>query len=140
MSDVNNNSNIWQKQQCKNTKQLAAWTLTWLFSTALLVFGAKYLWDYQQTFSTYALLFNLSIGVAMIFANIKHLNGQDEMQRKITQDANSITLGTVLIAGIGYGQLHNIQLIAFEPQISHLILLMGLTYIISIFIGYRKYR
>jgi hypothetical protein len=55
-------------------------------------------------------------------------------------DAMGITLGIGLIAGIAYEQLEDIKLISYEPEISHLIMLMAVTYIISILIGNRKYR
>lgn len=53
-------------------------------------------------------------------------------------DAMGITLGVGLIAGIAYEQLEDIKLITFEPEISHLIMLMGITYILSILIGNGK--
>jgi hypothetical protein len=80
------------------------------------------------------------MAVAMIVANVKYLSNLDELQRKITMDAMGITLGIGLIAGIAYEQLEDIKLISYEPEISHLIMLMAVTYIISILIGNRKYR
>ncbi|MFT6414469.1 MAG: hypothetical protein ACJASI_002604, partial [Glaciecola sp.] len=64
----------------------------------------------------------------------------DELQRKITMDAMGITLGIGLIAGIAYEQLEDIKLITFEPEINHLIMLMAITYIISILVGNRNYQ
>lgn len=119
---------------------LALWTLAWLASTALLRFGAEYIWDYQPAYSVIVLITHLAFGLAMIKVNIKHLSSLDELQRKITMDAMGITLGIGLIAGIAYEQLEDIKLISFEPEIGHLIMLMGVTYIISILIGYRKYQ
>jgi hypothetical protein len=51
-----------------------------------------------------------------------------------------ITLGIGLIAGIAYEQLEDIKLITFEPEINHLIMLMAITYIISILVGNRNYQ
>ncbi|MFT4789963.1 MAG: putative membrane protein YcfT [Paraglaciecola sp.] len=127
--------------QHKNTYilQLALWTLAWLASTALLRFGAEYIWDYQPAYSIIALMTHLALGAAVIMVNVKHLSNLDELQRKITMDAMGITLGVGLIAGIAYEQLEDIKLISFEPEISHLIMLMAITYIIAILIGNRKY-
>jgi uncharacterized membrane protein YcfT len=127
-------------QQNSNIKKLALWTLGWLASTALLRFGAEYIWDFQAAYSVIALMTHLAFGLAMIMVNVKHLANLDELQRKITMDAMGITLGVGLIAGIAYEQLEDIKLITFEPEINHLIMLMAFTYIISILVGNRKYQ
>jgi uncharacterized membrane protein YcfT len=120
--------------------QLMLWTLAWLVSTALLRFGAEYIWDYQPAYSITALMTHLALGVAMIMANVKHLSKLDELQRKITMDAMGITLGVGLIAGIAYEQLEDVKLISYEPEINHLIILMSITYIISTLISHRRYK
>lgn len=121
-------------------KQLALWTLAWLASTALLRFGAEYIWDYHVAYSIIALLTHLALGAAMIMVNVKHLASLDELQRKITMDAMCVTLGVGMIVGIAYEQLEDIKLITFEPEIGHLIMIMGITYIVSILTGNRKYQ
>ena len=140
MNDVKHNETTCTQHNNINTRQLVLWTLAWLASTALLRFGAEYIWDYQPAYSISALVTHLALGFAMIVANVKHLSKLDELQRKITMDAMGITLGVGLIAGIAYEQLEDIKLISFEPEISHLIMLMSFTYIITIFVGNRKYQ
>ncbi|MBL4631574.1 MAG: hypothetical protein JKY14_10600 [Paraglaciecola sp.] len=128
------------KHNSTNNIQLALWTLAWLVSTAFLRFGAEYIWNYQVTYSIYALILHLTLGFYLIVANIKHLANLDELQRKITMDAMGITLGVGLIVGIAYEQLEDIKLINFEPEISQLLILMSITYIIATIIGTRKYK
>ncbi len=140
MSNIKHSETTCTKHKNTHILQLALWTLAWLVSTALLRFGAEYIWDYQLAYSIAALILHLALGLAMIVANVKHLSKLDELQRKITMDAMGITLGVGLIAGIAYEQLEDIKLISFEPEINHLIMLMAITYIISIFIGNRKYK
>ena len=140
MNDINNSEAICTKHNNAGARRLVLWTLAWLASTALLRFGAEYIWDYQLAYSIYALILHLTMGVAMIIANVKHLTNLDELQRKITMDAMGITLGVGLIAGIAYEQLEDIKLISYEPEISHLIMLMAITYIIATLIGNRKYQ
>ena len=127
-------------QNNANNSQLALWTLAWLVSTAFLRFGAEYIWDYQTTYSIYALIVHLTLGFTLIVANIRHLSNLDELQRKITMDAMGITLGVGLIAGIAYEQLEDIKLISFEPEINQLIILMAITYVIATIVGTRKYQ
>jgi hypothetical protein len=70
----------------------------------------------------------------------QYLLGLDELQRKIQLDAMALTLGVGIVVGVSYELLEDIKLIAFEPEISHLILLMCLTYCIGIILGNRRYQ
>ncbi|WP_299079743.1 hypothetical protein [uncultured Paraglaciecola sp.] len=140
MTKIEPSESICTTQKNNHLAPLAFWTLAWLVSTALLRFGAEYIWDYQPVYSVIVLMTHLALGLTMIMVYVKHLSKQDELQRKITMDAMGITLGITMIAGIAYEQLEDIKLISFEPEINHLIILMSLTYIISTFIGQRKYQ
>ena len=140
MNNAKHSETIGTQHNSTYPLQLMLWTLAWLVSTAILRFGAEYIWDYQPAFSITALMTHLALGVAMIMANVKHLSKLDELQRKITMDAMGITLGIGLIAGIAYEQLEDIKLISYEPEINHLIILMAITYIISTFISHRRYK
>jgi hypothetical protein len=51
-----------------------------------------------------------------------------------------LTLGVGLVSSSSYELLEDIQLITFEPEISHVILLMGLTFFAGMILGDRKYR
>lgn len=140
MNDIKYNETNCTQRSNHYVKQLALWTFAWVASTALLRFGAEYIWDFKAAYSISALLLHLALGAAMIMVNVKHLSSLDELQRKITMDALGITLGVGMVVGIAYEQLEDIKLISFEPEISHLIMLMAFTYILSILIGNRKYQ
>ncbi|WP_340679621.1 hypothetical protein [Paraglaciecola sp.] len=140
MSNIGNNDGGCDQHRNVDILPLALWTLGWLASTVLLRYGTEYIWDYLPIYSIIALILHLLFGAAMIVVNIKYLSQLDELQRKITMDAMGITLGVGLIAGIAYEQLEDIKLIAFEPSISHLIMIMAITYVVSILIGNRKYK
>jgi hypothetical protein len=64
----------------------------------------------------------------------------DEMHRLIQLEAMALTLGVGLVFGMSYELLEDVKLIPFEPEISHLIILMCLTYFIGIILGNRRYR
>jgi len=87
-----------------------------------------------------AVLMNLAIGLGVILATKRHLNGLDEMHQKIFRDAAVLTLGVGLVCGLSYELLEDIKLIGFEPEISHLILLMILTFATGMINGHRKYQ
>lgn len=124
----------------KYTVNLAVWTLLWVLSLALVTFGAKFIWDFNVTISVILILVNLLIGVGMIIANIRLLQQMDELQRKIQMDAMGITLGVALIAGIGYSALDITNVIQFDAEISHLVFLLGITYLVALLIGNARYK
>ena len=76
----------------------------------------------------------------MIVANKNHLKGLDEMQQKIQLDAMAISLGVGIVCGISYSLLDQTNLISYDAEISHLIILMGLTYSAGTIIGRNRYQ
>jgi len=123
-----------------NTVQLGLWTGAWILTYALAAFGPKLFWEFNTPLTILGILINLGIGFGMILANKRHLNGLDELMRKIQIEAMAISLGVGLVCGLSYELLEDIRLISFEPEISHLIILMSLTYMIGIIIGNKRYK
>jgi hypothetical protein len=72
--------------------------------------------------------------------NRKYINGLDEMHRKVNMDAMAIALGAVLVGGLSYAQLEDANFISSGSEISHLVILMAVTYIIAIAVGYNRYK
>jgi len=130
----------WQAQSHKNSNRLLFWNAGWVLSMALAAFGPRFIWSFQTDLSVLAVLMNLALGLGVILATKRHLNGLDEMQQKIFRDAAVLTLGVGLVCGLSYEILEDIKLIGFEPEISHLILLMTLTFATGMINGQRKYR
>ena len=124
----------------KNTLLIFYWTIAWVLTTALAGFGAEFIWGANKLFTGLAILLNVIIGFGMILAVKRYLKGLDEMQQKIQLDAMALSLGVGLVIGLGYSSMGQTNLIPFEPEISHMIMLMSLTYIAGIFAGLRKYR
>lgn len=122
------------------TKLLALWTILWVTSLAVVVFGNLYLWTGNNTITTILLIINLIIGVGMIIANIKHLESLDELQRKIHLEAMGLSLGIALILGISYSTMDVTNLINFDAEISHLVIVLGLSYFAGVVIGQYRYR
>lgn len=140
MSEINKGSNDWAAKGARNTVVLRYWTLAWVVTTAVAAFGPKFLWDFNTALTIIAVLTNLGIGFGMILANKRHLQGLDEMHRKIFLDAGALSLGVGLVCAISYELLEDIRLISFEPEISHLVILMCLTFLAGMIAGRRKYR
>ena len=127
-------------QTKKNTLRLFFWTGAWVLATAGAAFGPRFLWDFNTLPTMLGVLIHLGIGFGMIRMFRQYLLGLDELQRKIQLDAMALSLGVGLVVGVSYELLEDIKLITFEPEISHLILLMCLTYCIGIILGNRRYQ
>jgi len=123
-----------------NTVQLGLWTGVWVLTTALAAFGPKFFWEFNTPLTILGVLINLGIGFGMILANKRYLNGLDELMRKIQLEAMAISLGVGLVCGLSYELLEDIKLITFEPEVSHLIMLMALTYMVGLIAGNRRYK
>lgn len=140
MNDSKTDPGTWAKRNARKSLHLLYWTVAWVLSTALAAFGPKLIWDYASLPSILAILLNLGLGFAMILATKRHVHGLDEMQQKIFLDAGALSLGAGLVFGIAYELLEDIKLIPFEPEISHLVILMTLTFLVATIAGHRKYR
>ena len=123
----------------RNTIRLAWWTGAWLVTMAVAVFGSTLLWD-SKAFSFIAILVNIMAGVGMIAANKRHLDGLDELQRKIQLEAMALALGVGLVGGLAYSTMDLTDVIPFDAEISFLVILISLAYIGATLIGRRKYQ
>lgn len=130
----------WKSNSRKSTLKLGIWTGAWVITTALVAFGPKFLWEENNTITLLAITLNLAVGVIMILANKRYVNSLDELQRKIQLEAMGIALGVAVVFGIGYSMLDITNIIANDAEISHLIILIALTYIAGCVIGTLRYR
>lgn len=128
-----------KKRTARSNKNLFIWTFAWVASLAILAFGPKFIWEFDIVISLIVILINLGFGYKMIMANIKHVNGLDELQRKIQIEAMALTLGVSVVIGALYGLLEGIRLITFEPNPSGLLFVMSFSYLIGVAIFHRKY-
>ena len=123
-----------------STKTLFLWTLGWLLSLALLAFGPKLLWDFNVTISLAVIAINLVFGYCMIITNKKYLDGLDELQRQLHLNAMAISLGVSVVFGAIYGLLEPARLLDATPSPSNILIVMSISYFISLVINFRKYQ
>ncbi len=140
MSKLKTDSSDWAASTVRNTIRLGYWTGAWVLTMAVANFGPIAVWDSNKLVTLIAILVNLVIGFGMIMANKRHLKGLDEMHQKIQLEAMALSLGVGLVAGLAYSNLDVSNLIAFDAEISHLVILMGLTYMTGVFAGLKRYR
>ncbi len=128
------------KLERKNTLNLALWTGGWLITMAISSFGSQYVWENNNFLSGLSILLTFFVGLGMILANIKLLNGLDELQRKIQLEAMGITLGLAVVTGLAYSSLDQTNIISYNAEIPHLLILIGITYLAAILIGNSRYK
>jgi hypothetical protein len=124
----------------RNTLGLAAWTAAWVASLALAAFGPGALWGNNVPLTLAAIAVNLVIGAGMLLANKRQLQAQDEMQRTIQLQVMAWTLGIGLVGGIAWTLFDRHDLIGFDAEIAHLVVLMGVVYLIGSVAGALRYR
>ena len=123
----------------KNTKNLAIYTALWTVSMAIATFGPKFIWEENKTLTFIGVFVNVIFGIFMILANIKHLKGLDELQKKIQLEGMALALGVGVVGGLSYSLLDTTNLIAQDAEISYLVILIALTYLASVVIGQNRY-
>jgi len=133
-------TNDWAENKRKNTRHLAYWTSGWLLSTAIAAFGPRKIWDFATVPTILAVAVNLGVGFGMIVAIRRHLRGLDELHRKIFRDAAALSMGVGLVVGMAYELFEDIKLIPYQPEISHVVMLMSVTFMVGIISGHRKYQ
>ena len=139
MSDLSSHAAGLPGRTRRNTIRLAWWTGAWLVTMAISVFGPAIAWE-SKAISLAAIFVNVAVGIGMIMANKQHLNGLDELQRKIHLEAMALALGVGLVVGLAYSTLDVVDVIAVDAEISFLVILISLTYLGGVFIGRRKYQ
>jgi hypothetical protein len=124
----------------QNTKRLAFWSITWTVTMALAVFGPKFIWDGNPLLTMTSILVNVIFGAGMILSNIRYIKGLDEMQQKIHLEAMGVALGVGVVGGLSYSIFDITNLIAGNAEISHVVILMSLTYLGTLIYGQVRYR
>ncbi|WP_117208937.1 hypothetical protein [Allorhizocola rhizosphaerae] len=129
------------RDSIKTTVRLVLWTLAWAATLALAKFGPRLLWDSQQPVASWAaVIVNLVVGIGWIVAFTRYLRAQDELQRKILQDALAVTLGVGWVGGFSYIVADTAGLVANDVNIAVFPALMGVVYAIAFFVGRIRYR
>jgi hypothetical protein len=120
--------------------QLFRWCGAWAATCALLAFGPKFLWNRSLVFTLLAIGLNICVGAGAIVANKKYLEELDDLQRKVHLNSLAITVGVAIITGFPYTVMDSYAVIPFHADISHLLVLMSLTYGVCNLYGTRRYR
>ncbi len=129
------------RDSIRTTARFVVWTLAWLVTLALARFGPGLLWDTQQQAASWvAVVANLVVGIGWIVAFTRLLQGLDELQRKILQDALMVTLGVGWVGGFAYVVADAAGLVAYDVNIALFPALLGVVFSIAFVVGMLRYR
>ncbi|MCH8014377.1 MAG: hypothetical protein IH823_06250 [Candidatus Dadabacteria bacterium] len=98
-----------------------------------------YEWHSSALISILAIVINAGIGIGMIVTYMRFLTELDELQRKIQLDSLALSMGIGLVGSFSYSLLVTAKFIS-DAEISDIILLMVLTYMVGIIVGQVRYR
>jgi len=132
--------NGYQSRFRTNTTRLVCWNGAWAAATLLMALGPKLLWNKALVFTLLAVGLDVPVGVGMILATKKYIEELDELQRRIFLNALGIAVGVELIAGVPYSVLDAYHVIHFKANFGELVILMGLTFLVSFVYGTWRYR
>lgn len=107
---------------------------------AIASFGPKFIWNFNSVISALFILLNTLVGIGMILMNRKYINGLDEMQRKVNLDAMAFALGVAVVGGLSYSMLDVSNVISYDAEISFMVILISLTYIVGVVFGNLRYK
>jgi hypothetical protein len=127
-------------QRRQDLKRLAQWTLAWVASVALASFGGELLWEGNKWLNIGAIALNLVIGVFMVLANRRLLEGSDELEKKIQLESMALTLGLTLVVGLAYSLMDITNVIPWDAEISFLVIFMGICYLLAVLMNTKRYR
>ncbi len=119
---------------------LFGWSGAWGGTCALLALGPRFIWNKALVFTLLAVGLNVFVGIRAIMAHKKYFEELDDLQRKVQLNSLAITVGVAMVAGVPYSLMDFYHVLPFHADISHLVVLMGLTYAASNLYGTRRYQ
>ena len=139
MEKLKNDLYDWTARTKKNHIRLIGWVFVWSLTMVLADKAELYEWYSSEVISILAIVTNAIIGIGMIVVFMRFLKELDELQRKIQLDSLALSMGIGLVGSFSYSLLVTAKFIS-DAEISHIILLMGLTYTVGIIVGQIRYR
>jgi hypothetical protein len=131
--------NGYQSRFRTNTRRLVRWNFAWAAATLLMALGPKFFWNNALVFTLLAVGLDVVMGVGMILATKKYIEELDELQRKIFLNALGFAVGVGLIVGVPWTVMEVYHVIHFHAHFGFLVILQGLTFLVSFLYGTWRY-
>ena len=139
MNQLKPPENRYQSRIWTNNKRLCRWHGAWAAATLLMAFGPIFLWK-AQVFTLLAVGLDVAAGVGMILGTKRYVMELDELHLRVWLNALGITVGVAVLAVPPLAVMGAYHVIPFHANIAHLMILMSLTFVVSLFYGIWRYR
>ena len=126
-------------RDAKQTVTLLIWTLAWVASLALVMFGNQ-LWGRAAVVSWIAIAVNLAVGAGWIIAHVRYLRGVGELQRKVQLDAMGLGLGVGIVGSCALAAANVLGLVALEADAAAFAIIAAVVYSGAVLVGNLRYR
>ena len=123
----------------KENLKLVGWVFTWMASLIISDKAELFGWWSEEWITITSIIFNAALGLWMIHCYRRLLASMDDLQRKIQLDALSMALGISLVGTVTYSLLVTWGYIVDE-EVTDIMLLMCVSYSVSVIYGSLKYR
>jgi len=123
----------------RNQRLVVAWSLAWASTFLAATYGIE-----ADRIGSDALALLATIGVAVVGLGTllvfrRFLRDADELMRKIQLDALAIAVGVGLVAGFSLSLIERSEIVD-QSDVMTVVLVMILSYIVSVVAGLGKYR
>lgn len=139
MGDTQPSTGSYEARSIRANLVMVLWVFIWMASMVVADKGALYAWWSAQWITVLAIAVNVLLGLSMIVAFMRLLQGMDDLQRKIQLEALSIALGVSLVGSAAYSLLVSWGFI-LDEDVSDIFVLMCVSYSVSVLIGTVRYR
>ena len=122
----------------RNQAKVNVWGLIWVASWLGVNIGIKYEWMQASALIMVGVLITTLLGIGFIQVYRRFLREADELKRKIELEALAFSVGVGLVGGVS----HSILVLAgivHEWGFDVTVMLICLTYAVSVYLGHRRY-
>jgi len=140
MAEAQPQATGYQSRMRKSTRRLCNWHGAWAAATLLMAFGPGFFWHRALGLTLLAVGLDVAMGIGMILATKKYVEDLDELQRRIFLNALGIAVGVGLVVGVPWTVMDAYRVIRFHANFGLLVVLQGLTFLVSFLYGTWRYR
>ncbi len=139
MTKQTTNSDSFPVRTKKNHARIMLWIFAWVGTFVAADKAELYEWYTSDSLSLLAIVVNAAIGLGVIVTYMRFLKELDEMQQRIQLVALALAMGIGLVGSFSYSLMVTAGFVA-DPEISVIIMLLGVTYSIALIVGQVRYR
>ena len=123
----------------RNQHRVVTWSLAWVLAFLAADYAIELEWIDSEALAVAATAVVSIIGLGWLLAFRRFIRDADELMRKIQLDALALAVGVGVVVSFSYSLIANAGIVT-EADVLSVVLIMILTYVVSVVTGQRKYR